>query len=345
MSNRSVSSIGVVVLYNLPAQPIDGGAPVWAESDQGVLNEVEAVAAALKELGIPAAPAGVHRLGNIAAALQAYPGRIVFNLVERLDGVVADFNFVPAVCTALGHACTGSGAACLSLTLDKWLTKARLDAFGVATPAGAVVPPGAPITSVALPLLPLIVKPLCTDGSEGIDAASVVRSPAELAAAVGRVHAQCAQAALVEQFVEGREFNLSLLERAGRVEVLPLAEIDFSLFPPGRPHIVDYAVKWIPGTIPGRVSPRHFPSVDEDLGRRLRAAALRAWEVCECRDYVRIDFRVDAAGRPLVLEVNANPDISPKAGFPAALAAGGVPFVEFVRQVLANVDARGRGLP
>ena len=123
--------------------------------------------------------------------------------------------------------------------------------------------------------------------------------------------------------------------------MLPLAEIDFGLFHPDRPHIVDYPVKWIPGTIPGHVSPRHFPTdVEPGLAQRLRDAALAAWHACGCRDYARVDFRVDGVGQPYVLEVNTNPDLSPKAGFPAALAAAGIPFTEFVRQVLSNAATR-----
>ena len=189
----------------------------------------------------------------------------------------------------------------------------------------------------------MIVKPLCADGSEGIDGASLVRDPAgHLAQAVARVHAHDNQSALIEAFVEGREFNLSLLETAGRVEVLPLAEIDFTLFPPGRPHIVDYAVKWVPGTIPGKISPRRVPACAEhSVAERLRETALAAWRACGCNDYIRVDFRVDQAGRPFVLEVNANPDISPNAGFPACLAAAGIIFPDFVARMLRNASRRG----
>ena len=165
-----------------------------------------------------------------------------------------------------------------------------------------------------------------------------------LSAAVRRVHVRCGQPALVESYIEGREFNLSVYEHDGRVDVLPLAEIDFSLFPKGRPHVVDYAVKWVAGTIPGHVSPRKVPAdVDRKTARALRELAQRAWRACDCRDYVRIDFRVDTRGRPFVLEVNANPDVSPKAGLPAALKAAHIPFAEFVRAILANAEARRRG--
>ena len=266
---------------------------------------------------------------------------MVFNLVERLDGGVNDCNYVPAVCRAFGRACTGGTTESLVLTLDKDLAKARLASHGVPSPPGVVVPMGeAP--PATLPDGPLFVKPLSSDGSEGIDAGSLVRDKrAQLVAAVARVHRQCGQPALVEAFIEGREFNLSVMERAGEIVALPVAEIDFSLFPANRPHFVDYAVKWNPGTIAGQVSPRRVPApVDAATATRLQALACRAWQACGCRDYARIDTRMDAAGNVYVLDVNVNCDLSPLAGLPAALAAAGVAFEDFVKQMIENAMAR-----
>ncbi|MDD5677622.1 MAG: ATP-grasp domain-containing protein [Kiritimatiellae bacterium] len=330
----------VIILYNCPDTQ---GSIRWRESDAGVLNEVDSVASALDVSGVACCRHGVQRLENVVAILKAAPGAMVFNLVERLEGGSEACNRIPELCRTFGHPCTGSSSACLKLTQNKWHTKERLRACGVPVPAACVVPPGAAVDFGRIPNPPLIVKPLCADGSEGIDGASLVRDPAgQLDQAVKRVHAHEGQSALIEVFVEGREFNLSLLETEGRVSVLPLAEIDFSLFPPGRPHIVDYAVKWVPGTIPGKISPRRVPAcVENSIAERLRETALAVWRACGCSDYVRVDFRVDQAGRPFVLEVNANPDISPNAGFPACLAAAGITFPDFIGQLLRNAAARG----
>jgi D-alanine-D-alanine ligase len=333
----------VIVLYNCPDTQ---GTILWRESEAGVLNEVNAVASALGSLGVACRRHGVRRLDDVPTALKAAPGAVVFNLVEHLEGGAEAWNQIPDLCRALGHPCTGSSSACLKLTQNKWHTKERLRSCGIPVPAACVVPPGAPVDPGRVPRPPLIVKPLCADGSEGIDDASLVRDPAgQLAQAVSRVHAHDGQSALIEVFVEGREFNLSLLETENRVEVLPLAEIDFALFPPGRPHIVDYAVKWVPGTIPGKISPRQVPACAEDsVAERLRETALAVWRACDCSDYIRVDFRVDQAGRPFVLEVNANPDISPNAGFPACLAAAGITFPDFVERLIRNAAARGSGI-
>ncbi len=332
---------GVVILFNRPLAPGEPGS-LCAESDAGVLLEVDAAESALRGRGVPVRRAGVRRLRDIPDALAAGPEPLVFNLVERLDDSTGAFNFVPAVCDAMGRSCTGGSSDALTLTLDKWLTKARLRAAGVNVAAASMLQPGAPIDPATLPPFPLLVKPVSAGGSEGIDAGlSIVRDIDALARAAERIHQQFDQAALAEQFIDGREFNLSVIERDGRPEVMPVAEIDFTLFPAGRPHIVDYAVKWIPGSIPGHVSPRKVPAdVDAVTALRLRTEAVKAWLACGCRDYARIDFRMDREGRTYVLEVNVNPDISPLAGLPAALKAAGIPFSDFILAMVENARRR-----
>lgn len=332
----------VLILHNLPS-----GDPQYAGtcglSDAGVLHAVHHVAGALTELQVPYRVAGVRRLTEIPGILAADDRPVVFNLVERLDGGLQDCNFVPAVCRALGCACIGGTSESLVLTLDKHIAKARLAAHGIRVPAGVVVPVGeAP--PAGLPEGLLFVKPLCSDGSEGIDAASLINDTrTQLVPAIDRVHRQYAQPALVEAFIGGREFNLAVMERAGEIVPLPVSEIDYTLFPADRPHVVDYAVKWQPGTLAGLVSPRRVPAaVDLHTLTRLQALACRAWQACGCQDYARIDTRQDAAGQLYVLDVNVNCDLSPRAGFPAALAAAGLPFAGFIRQMIANAMQRNQ---
>lgn len=328
---------GVVVLFNDPGP---SGVGPWAEADRGVLMAVDAVCAALGELAVPHRRAGILRLTDIPGALAAGTEKLVFNLVERLDGHPTDFNQVPAVCEALGRSVTGSASESLSLTLDKWLTKARLRAAGLPAPEGLVIDVGARPPR-RLPPFPLIVKPAASDGSEGIFADSIVRNRDGLERAVERVHAGCAQPALVERYIEGREFNLAVMQRGEEVLCLPVAEIDFALYPEGRPHIVDYDIKWHPGAIGGRVSPRRVPApVTPAQRRRLHTLARQVWAACGGRDYMRVDSRMDARGRLYVLEANTNPDLAPCAGFAASLQAAGIPFTAFVAELLANAAAR-----
>lgn len=334
-------SHSVIILHNLPAKDGPLGT-VWSASDNGVLNAVRHVAGALHELGWPVRVAGVRRLADLPAIFAGAPADVVFNLVEHLEGEEGDAHAVPAVCRAMRLACTGGSPACLALTLDKALTKARLVQYGLTVPEGLVVPIGGIIPST-LPPGVLFVKPLASDGSEGIDATtSVIRDKRrQLAAAVAQVHRTCGQSALIEAYIEGRELNLAVMERGAEVVPLPPSEIDFTRFPPDQPHVVDYRIKWQPGTLAGCVSPRRVPAdLDDQLRRRLAEVACRAWRACDGRDYGRVDCRLDAAGTIYVLEVNVNCDLSPLAGLPAALTAAGISFSEFVRQMVENAGAR-----
>jgi len=118
---------------------------------------------------------------------------------------------------------------------------------------------------------------------------------------------------------------------------MPLAEIDFSAFPPGMTRIVDYTAKWKTDSFEYLNTPRVIPApFEESVARRIRVAAAAAWLAAGCRGYARVDFRVAADGTPWVLEVNPNPDISPDAGFAAALKAGGVEYASFVEAVVKN---------
>jgi D-alanine-D-alanine ligase len=328
----------VLILYNEPGAPQGAPATQWAESEAGVLREAQAVADALTELGIPFRRAGIHALADLPAALAAGGEPIVFNLVEGLPGGAGDVNAVTAVCAAFGRNCTGN----TTIVRDKWLTKAALSAHGVPTPAAVVVPVGSAADPAALPAGPLIVKPVAADGSEGIGPDSVVPGPGPaLAKAVRRVHRQFNQPALVEQFIDGREVNISVIEMDGAVRVLPLAEIEFRGYAPGRPRIVDYAAKWHEDSFEYRNTERRIPAdLPAGVARALRRCARQAWRAAGCRDYVRVDCRVDSAGNPYVIEVNANPDIAPDAGFAAALAAAKIAMPKFVEAMITNARNR-----
>ena len=333
----------VLILHHSPPQdPATGKPQPWRESDAGVLDEVKAVAAALDALGLAHRTAAVARLSDVPPVLAAAPEEVVFNLVESLAGAPADANFIPALCRAFAKVSTGGDTPCLVLAQDKWQTKAALFAAGLLCPSGKLVPvgKGPPPLWRSLDGF-LIVKPLAADASEGIDAGSVVKRGAALRKALRRVHEEMGQAAIVEDFIEGREFNLSLIERRGAVEVLPIAETDFSAFPPDQPRIVGYAAKWLPESFEYKNTPRIIPArLRPQQEKVLWDLAMEAWRALGCRDYARVDVRVDRDGGPFILEVNPNPDLSPGDGFPAALAAAGIRFEEFVEIVIENACRR-----
>lgn len=335
---------GVVILFNLPRA---AAANACAESDAGILRQVAAVADALCHLGIPHRRAGVYGLTDVPAALAAGDEEIVVNLVESLAGDERDMAFVPEVARAMGRSCTGNDGTCQALCHDKWRANAVLRGRGVPTPAGVCVPAGQRAVPGELPAGPLIIKPLHTDASEGITAASVVEScGAALDEAVRRVHEQFDQPALVEQYIDGRELNVSVIDIAGGARTLPVAEIEFVAYPPGKPRIVDYAAKWLPESFEYRNTPRRIPAaLDPAAAAQVQRLALEAWAAVGGRDYARVDFRLAADGRPYVLEVNPNPDLSPDAGFAAALEAVDIPFEAFVKALIENALSRAHPAP
>lgn len=333
-----ITALEVLILFNRPGEAAGARGGRWKESAAGVLDEVESVSAALGELGVRHRAAGAWDLEELRGVLAGSPERIVFNLIEELAGKPGAANYVPAICWSWGKSTTGNAV----VVLDKWQTKAALENARVPTPPAVVVPVGEASAPGDVPSGPLIVKPVRADASEGIDVRSVVPGPGpDLDDAVRRVHEGFGQPALVEQFIDGREINVALMERGAKPQVLPPAEIDFSAFPPERPRVVDYDAKWLVGSFAYRNTPRRIPApLAPAVARTVARLARRAWYAVPCRDYARVDCRLDAGGRVWVLEVNPNPDISPGAGFPAALDAAGIGYADFVRTLLENAARR-----
>jgi len=335
----------ILILYNDPSVEGAGPSGAFVESAAGVLDEVRAVEAACGHLGWPCDRWAVRRYPEIVQVLAGCDHDVVFNLVESLADGPEWACHVPATVRAMGKACTGNGTPGLLFSLDKAKSKAILSAAGVPCPQGRVFAPGETPQAQDLFEGPFIVKPICADASEGIDEQAVVRSKGRrLKDAIRRIHETLGQPALVEQFIEGRELNVSVIRAKGQVRVLPLAEIDFSAFGRGRPRIVGYEAKWRADSFAFHHTPRIIPApLPDKQADEVRALADRACRALECRDYCRVDFRLDAKGRPYVLEVNANPDISPDAGFAAALEAAGIPYRRFVEMTVQNALARAAG--
>ncbi|MEI8122570.1 MAG: GNAT family N-acetyltransferase [bacterium] len=327
----------ILILHHAIPAP---GSCHHAESDAGVLDEVKIVSEALQMLKIPFRVSPVASFSALPEILRAAPEHLVFNLIEDFPGHTNDAMQVPAVCKAFGKECTGNESSSQTLALDKWRTKAVLQVAGLPVPVGALYPVG----EKAEPDFPApwIVKPLFADASEGIYPTSVVNhDPRTLAKAISRIHQDFKHPALVEQFFGTREINVALFQRGKRIETLPISEIEFRGFGRTRPRIVDYAAKWHTTSFEYKHTVRVVPAkLPSHVALKLRQAALKAWHVLGCRDYARVDFRLDEAGSFVILEVNPNPDISPESGFEAALKAAGIPYRDFVKALYVNAQDR-----
>ncbi len=315
--------------------------------DNNIAGTVKEVEAALKKEGfstglIPLRPAKRESLEDFIAKIKPASGDdcIVFNLCEEAFGKSSFEMHIAALMELMGLRFTGSGPLTLGLALNKGLTKDILYSSDLLTPEYCVMKE--PPTKLKRSLkFPLIVKPLKEDASIGIDSKAVVKTMKELKKRVEFIITSFNQPAIVEEYIDGREFNIAVLGNGRGIRALPPSEIDFVDFPEGKPKICCYEAKWVPEspfykkTVP--VCPANVP---ESLKEELQAVALKAYEAMGCRDYARVDVRLGEDGNIKVLEVNPNPDISSGAGFARAGAAIGLDYARLIAGIVQTASER-----
>ncbi len=315
--------------------------PPDAPPDQAdVFIQADAIAAALHQLGHTAARlAFTSNLPQNTDNLRRLRPDVVFNLVESIGGQGRLVSLAPAWLDGLGIPYTGAGTEAIFIASSKVLTKRLLAAHGVPTPPWLTARTA---DGVALPLpARYIVKSAWEEASVGleddcvIEADSVARLRDEIARRAPRLGGE----AFAELYIPGRELNLSVLGSPGGPHVLPPAEIHFVDYPADRPRLIGYRAKWDPQSFDYHHTPRSFdfPPADGPLLARARELARDCWQWLGLRGFARVDLRVDAAGQPWVLEINANPCLTPDDGFPAAAAQAGLSYAELIGRILADV--------
>lgn len=273
--------------------------------------------------------------GDGVSAATAVGSDTVFNLVESPPGRPGFQVEAAAAFERLGLALTGSPSGVIGATTDKEGTRRTLAARGIAVAPGGLLDPAAPDVLDRVPP-PWILKPCLEDASLGLDDGAVADDRVGALTAARRLRERFpGQPVLVEHLLPGREFNISLLGGDDGVEVLPPAEMIFVDFPPDEPRIVGWKAKWDEASFAYRHTVRRFLGDDERALRlELETVALAAWSACRLAGYGRVDLRLDEEGTPCVLEANANPCLSPDAGFSAAAAAAGLTEADVVRRIL-----------
>jgi len=317
----------------------DGPAALGRTPDVAILGSVEAVEAALAEDGHTAVRVPVSPDGRWVERLRRARADLVFNLCEGIDGLG---QYEPAVIGALdllGVPYTGASAWTAAICLRKHVVNAHLRNAGLPVPRFGVARRGGPLPERIG--FPAICKPAAEDASLGVEQRSVVRSREELAERVAAMHARWEEI-LVQRYVEGREVNVGIVGD----QVLPIAEIDFGRMPRGKWRIVTYRSKWDEGCDEDvGAAPRCPADLPEPLMLELERIALAAWRIVGGSGYGRCDFRIDRAGRPWLLEVNANPDISPHAGLARMARVAGMDYAALIRLVCESAASRSESLP
>lgn len=327
-----------------------------AETD--VLDQVEAVTQSLLRSGHEVRSiACTMELDRLPELLLSERTDVVFNLVESLGGTDRLMAMVPELLDRHGMPYTGSSTRALQITTNKVAAKQTLLQAGLPTPAwfcpvrrsenGLLA---SDVPSKSPRLHKTIVKAIWEHASYALDDSAIVDSDGSrttLKNLIQNRQAQIGCPCFAEEFIDGREFNISLIGRQRQPYPLPPAEIEFNGFAANQPRIVGYKAKWDANSFEYQHTPRRFefPSYDRHLLKELIELSIRCWEVFDLSGYARVDFRIDRLGRPWILEINANPCLTPDAGFAAALSRAGIDFDTAVSWIVDDAICGSTVLP
>lgn len=304
----------------------------WNEADrEASVDAIKKLKQGLGEQGYETIPLPLYT-GDIEGPLSEFDPRthVVFNWCEGIEGHPNGYHLIPPVLEKLGFAYTGADAWTLETTLDKGETKKYLIAEEIPTPESKVF--DRPVLD-GWRRYPALVKPAAEHCSYGITRDSVVDSGAELKRGIEQVLDRWKQSALVEDFIDGVEYNVSIWGN-GRLRALPLASIDYSAFPDHHDRLCTYDAKWDPDSEAFHLSAVQCPTeVPDRLRERIESVSEAAYRALRLRDYGRIDLRV-RRGIPYVLDVNSNPDITMEGGLARSARAAGYDYGQLTGRVV-----------
>jgi D-alanine-D-alanine ligase len=311
----------------------------FAEWDS--LETLDAVAHALEALGTVVR---LEATADFPEQLRETRPDIVFNMAEGLAGVNREAH-VPAICEFFGIPYSGSDPFTLTLCLNKARTKEVLAYHGVPTAPFAVIEkPDAAQRCLDALRYPLFVKPLHEGSSKGITERNLCRTAADLDDQVRFLLDRYAEPVLVEEFLTGDEFTCAVLGNDD-AQVLPIIGMNFGALPAGALPIYGFEAKWLWDRPEHPLPIFQCPApIDEQLREQIERVTLAAYRALGCRDWARVDVRLDAAGVPNVVEVNPLPGILPDPAdnscFPKAARAAGLSYDELIQTCLVLAAQR-----
>jgi len=320
----------VLILVNAPAV-----AERWegeSASDRGVEHAAKAVRSALECRGHEVSPLLIGAdPGPLLQAVREFKPDAVFNLCETIGGNSRLEAAVPFLLRWLKVPCTGNPPEALVLLLDKICTKRLLRDVGLPTPAFAALYDQHGIDGWSD--WPAILKPSTEDASLGIDSGSVVYTADAAKERFELLYDRFGLPVLIERYIDGRELNVAILATDDGLR-FGINEIDYSDLPPDRPKILTYDAKWSEESEEFMKTPVKAPAVLEStLDAEIRKLAATAFSALDLRGYARLDLRVDADGKPWILELNPNPDIAPDTGFVKSLPQMGLTYDDAIEQI------------
>ncbi|MCU0410370.1 MAG: hypothetical protein MUC70_03630 [Bacteroidales bacterium] len=315
-----------LIIYNEPSADA-------LPDELDVLDQVNFIGETLQTLGYDVSRRGItddffHEISEIAGSRYEF----VFNLVESVGKKAEILYFIPALLNMHHIPYTGCPLEATFITGSKVLARQIMKAGGISVAGGYKVSEADRLT----PGRKYILKPVWEDGSLGITEESVFAFDGTVPEIVREKNDRHW---FIEDFIDGREFNVSVMSGPGGPEVLPPAEMLFHDYPGDIPRIVSYKAKWVEGTFQYENSKRNFPGdLSERLMRNINEAVLGCWKTFGLKGYARVDMRVDENDNVFVLEANANPCISPDSGFISAGLHAGYTHAEIISRIINDLN-------
>ncbi|MBI1966584.1 MAG: D-alanine--D-alanine ligase [Gemmatimonadetes bacterium] len=323
--------------YNEKPDPNSADEPPSSSDAYAEWDEPSTITAVEQALGLFGSVVRLEADSLFPQKLALARPHIVFNMAEGLLGPNRE-SHVPAICEYLDVPYTGSDPLTLSLALHKGRAKELLAYRGVPTAPFALVEQPADVDGIALPY-PLFVKPVAEGSGKGITIKNLCDSPSRLEERALFLLEEYRQPVLVETYLPGREFTVAILGNGADAYCLPVVGFDFATLPDGVPPIYGYEAKWIWDTAETQLEIFECPArVPRPLYRRIEQTALAAYHALGCRDWCRVDIRLDADDVPNVVELNPLPGIIPdprmNSCFPKAARVAGYSYDELMQEVV-----------
>ncbi len=327
----------IALTYNLKKYDSSKPADYFSEFDSE--ETVNAIASAIRNKGH-----SVELVEAESSLLLSYFKKtsvdLVFNIAEGKSGKFRESE-IPALLEYLKIPYTGSNTFSLALALNKAFTKKLLNAENIPTPAFQIFKTGKEELDGSL-RFPLIAKPNCEGSAKGIASRNVVNSREELYRAIGELRNTYSQDILVEEFIDGKELTVGILEN-GKIKVLPILEIDFSGCAQSGEYFYSWRMKEFQGDEKLGLLPKfHCPArLDKKTEEKVKEAAIKTHRAVGCFDISRTDIRLDKFNTPYVLEINPLPGLNPnESNFPLMAYAAGMKYDDLIEAILLSAAER-----
>jgi len=279
----------------------------------------------------------IHLAGDLSSLqrkLNRIRPHVIFNQYDDVvHGALYEMR-IAAFIRMLGYPITGSPALGLGLSRDKYMALSLLKGAGIPIPTDTTLLQRVSEADEHKWHFPLIVHPGQEHAGIGIGRDSVVATKKALREMVREVIGSYKQPALVQRFLPGREFNVGIL--GGRkLQVLPLAEVDYSRLPAGIPPVMSYAAKWVASSVEYKRTKVICPArVEPQLAKLIGDTAVKAFRTVGGWGYGRVDIRIDEDGLPRVLEVNCNPCLDKGIGLARSAERAGISYPQLLQAVI-----------